>query len=72
MKEVNTIMAIKARPGENLDSMLRRFKKEVLKSEVLKDLRKHEYYVSPSEKRRLKSAEAQKRARKNQSKRSQY
>ena len=58
-------MAIKARPGESLDSMLRRFKKEVLKSEVLKDLRKKEYYVSPSEKRRLKSAEAQKRARKN-------
>ena len=65
-------MAIKARPGENLDSMLRRFKKEVLKSEVLKDLRKHEYYVSPSEKRRLKSAEAQKRARKKQSKQANY
>lgn len=57
-------MAIKARPGETLDSMLRRFKKEVLKSEILKDLRKHEYYVAPSEKRRLKSAEAQKRLRK--------
>ena len=72
MKEVNTIMAIKARPGEPLDSMLRRFKKEVLKSEVLKDLRKHEYYVSPSEKRRLKSAEAQKRARKKMAKVKQY
>lgn len=64
LKEVNKIMAIKARPGETLDSMLRRFKKEVLKSEILKDLRKHEYYVAPSEKRRLKSAEAQKRLRK--------
>jgi small subunit ribosomal protein S21 len=65
-------MAIKARPGETLDSMLRRFKKEVMKSEVLKDLRKKEYYVSPSEKRRLKSAEAQKRARKKQSKQNNY
>ena len=65
-------MAIKARPGESLDSMLRRFKKEVLKSEVLKDLRKHEYYVSPSEKRRLKSAEAQKRAKKNAQKTHNY
>lgn len=61
-------MAIKRRPDETLDSMLRRFKKEVVKSEILKDLRKKEYYVSPSEKRRLKSAEAQKRARKKMAK----
>lgn len=56
-------MAIKRRPDETLDSMLKRFKKTVVKSEVLKDLRKHEFYVSPSEKRRIKSAEAQKRAK---------
>ena len=56
-------MAIKRRPDETLDSMLRRFKKEVVKAEILKDLRKTEYYVPPSEKRRLKSAEAQKLAR---------
>ncbi len=60
-------MAIKARPEETLDSMLRRFKKE-----VLKDLRKHEYYVAPSEKRRIKSAEAQKRARKKAAKQKMY
>lgn len=57
-------MATRARPGESVDSMLRRFKKEVVKAEILKDLRKHEFYVPPSEKRRLKSAEAQKRANK--------
>ena len=72
MKEVNKIMAIKRRPDESVDSMLRRFKKEVLKSDLLKDLRKHEYYISPSEKRRLKSAEAQKRERKKMSKMNQY
>ena len=65
-------MAIKARPGETLDSMLRRFKREVLKSEILKDLRKKEYYVSPSQKRRLKSAEAQKRAKKKEAKQRMY
>lgn len=65
-------MAIKRRPEETVDSMLRRFKKEVLKSEVLKDLRKHEFYVAPSEKRRLKSAEAQKRARKKMAKINEY
>ena len=72
MKEVNTIMAIKRRPDETVDSMLRRFKREVLKSEILKDLRKKEYFVSPSEKRRLKSAEAQKRARKKEAKQRMY
>lgn len=72
MKEVNTVMAIKRRPDETVDSMLRRFKKEVVKSEVLKDLRKKEYYVSPSEKRRIKSAEAQKRARKKMAKQRMY
>lgn len=65
-------MAIKRRPEETLDSMLRRFKKEVVKSELLKDLRKHEYYVAPSEKKRIKSAEAQRRARKKMAKMKQY
>ena len=65
-------MAIKQKPGETVDSMIKRFKKETMKSEVLKDLRKHEFYVAPSEKRRKKSAEAQKRARKNASRMKQY
>lgn len=65
-------MAIIVKKDESLDSALRRFKKEVVKSEVLKDLRKHEYYVAPSEKRRLKSAEAQKRARKKAAKQKLY
>lgn len=65
-------MAIKRRPEETVDSMLRRFKKEVLKSEVLKDLRKHEFYVAPSEKRRLKSAEAQRREKKKMAKMNEY
>lgn len=65
-------MAIKRRPEETIDSMLKRFKKEVVKSEILKDVRKHEYYIAPSEKRRIKSAEAQKRMRKKMAKMKQY
>ena len=65
-------MAVKARPGETVDSLLRRFKKDVLKSEVLKDLRKHEFYIPPSEKRRIKSAEAQKRAKKKAAKQKMF
>ena len=72
MKEVNKIMAIRQKPGETLDSMLRRFKKETLKSEVLKELRKREFYMTPSEKKRKKSAEAQKRMKKKQAKQKMY
>lgn len=57
-------MSIKLRPDESVDSALRRFKREVMRSEVLNDLRKKEYFVSPSEKRRMKSAAARKKAKK--------
>lgn len=57
-------MSIKLRPDESVDSALRRFKREVMRSEVLTDLRKKEYFVSPSEKRRMKSAAARKKAKK--------
>lgn len=63
---------VKAKPNESLDSMLRRFKKEVTKSGLIYELRKREAYMSPSEKRRKKSAEAQKRARRKLAKQKQY
>lgn len=47
-------MAIIVKKGESLDSALRRFKKEVVKNGTLQELRKREYYVAPSAKRRLK------------------
>lgn len=65
-------MAVKQRPGETVDSMLKRFKKEVVKSELIKELRKREHYVAPSEKRRIKSAEARRRAAKKAAKTRMY
>ena len=50
---------------ESIDSALRRFKKEVARSGVLKDLKKREAYIPPSEKRKIKRNEARKRAKKN-------
>ena len=47
-------MAIIVKKGESLDSALRRFKKGVVKNGTLQELRKREYYVAPSAKRRLK------------------
>jgi small subunit ribosomal protein S21 len=55
---------VKLRPDETFESLLKRFKKSVIKAGVLQELRKREYYVKPSVKRKLKSEAARKRARK--------
>lgn len=52
---------VKRYPTEFLESMLRRFKKKLDKDNTLKDLRKHDFYMSKSEKRKLKSKMAQQR-----------
>lgn len=61
-------MAIKAKPNETVDSMLRRFKRETLKSGILQDLRKHEFFMSPSEKRRKKQKDARRMLQRKQEK----
>lgn len=53
---------VTAKPGENIESLLKRFKKAVDKSGVLSDLKKHEFYEKPSVKRKRKQAAARKRA----------
>ena len=50
--------------GESLESALRRFKRKVQQEEIIKDAKKHAYYLKPGEKKRLKQALARKRARK--------
>lgn len=52
---------VKRYPTESLESMLRRFKKKLDKDNTLKDLRKHDFHLSKSEKRKLKSKMAQQR-----------
>lgn len=61
-------MAIIVRKDETLDSALRRFKKETAKSGIMLELRKREYYLAPSAKRRAKHDAALKRAKKKNSK----
>ena len=51
---------IYVKENESLDSALKRFKRSCAKSGVLADLRKKEYYQSPSVKRRKKSEAARK------------
>ena len=49
--------------GDRLDWALKSFKKKVMRSGLLKDLRRRRHYVKPSEARQLKSAAARRRAR---------
>ena len=46
---------------------LRRFKRKVLNEEIIKDIKRHAYYLKPGEKKRVKAALARKRNRKKRS-----
>ena len=52
--------------GESLDSALRRFKRKVQQQDIIKEVKRHSYYMKPGEKKRLKQALARKRSRKKQ------
>ena len=55
-----TMSEVNIKENESLDNALKRFKRSCAKSGVLADLRKKEYYQSPSVKRRKKSEAARK------------
>lgn len=54
--------------GETLESALRRFKRKVQQEDIIKEIKKHSFYMKPGEKRRAKEALARKRARKKMAK----
>ena len=55
---------VRLQEGESLENALRRFKRKVQQEDIIKDAKKHSYYLKPGEKRRVKEALARKRARK--------
>ena len=54
--------------GETLESALRRFKRKVQQEDIIKEIKRHSFYLKPGEKRRTKEALARKRTRKKRSK----
>lgn len=56
--------AVVLKEGESVESLIRRFKKIVELAGILKELKKREHYLGPSQKKREKQKRAQKRARK--------
>jgi small subunit ribosomal protein S21 len=50
--------------GETLESALRRFKRKVQTEDIIKEIKRHSFYLKPGEKKRTKEALARKRNRK--------
>ena len=59
---------IRVKEGESFESALRRFKKKCEKAGILSDLRRHQHFEKPSERRKRKLNAAQ---RKNMARRTQ-
>lgn len=55
---------VRVQEGESLDNALRRFKRKVQTEDIIKEVKRHSFYLKPGERRRLKQALARKRARK--------
>ena len=50
--------------GESLENALRRFKRKVQQEDIIKEIKRHSFYLKPGEKKRTKEALARKRNRK--------
>jgi small subunit ribosomal protein S21 len=61
---VVSLAEIRLQEGESLENALRRFKRKVQTEDIIKEVKRHSYYLKPGERRRVKKALAQKRARK--------
>ena len=55
---------VRLQEGELLENALRRFKRKVQQEDVIKEVKRHSFYLKPGEKKRAKEALAQKRCRK--------
>jgi small subunit ribosomal protein S21 len=63
-EEKRLLAEIRLQEGETIESALRRFKRKVQQEDIIKDVKKHSFYLKPGEKKRVKQALARKRSRK--------
>jgi len=56
-------VGIKVRESEPIDRVLRRFKRAVNRSKILREYRQHMFYIKPSEQRRIERQKALRNAR---------
>jgi small subunit ribosomal protein S21 len=61
---VSALAEIRVQEGEPLENALRRFKRKVQTEDIIKEVKRHSFYLKPGEKKRVKEALARKRNRK--------
>jgi small subunit ribosomal protein S21 len=59
-----SVAEVRLQEGESLENALRRFKRKVQAEDIIKEMKRHSFYLKPGDKRRAKQALARKRARK--------
>jgi small subunit ribosomal protein S21 len=59
-----SLAEVRLQEGESLENALRRFKRKVQQEDIIKEVKRHSFYLKPGEKKRVKAALARKRARK--------
>jgi small subunit ribosomal protein S21 len=52
---------VQVHDGESLESALKRFKRKVLQEDIIKEIKRHAFYLKPGQKKRVKEALARKR-----------
>jgi small subunit ribosomal protein S21 len=61
---VGQVAEVRIQDGESIENALRRFKRKVQQEDIIKEVKKHSFYLKPGEKKRIKQALARKRSRK--------
>jgi small subunit ribosomal protein S21 len=64
--ELEKVAEVIIQESESLENALRRFKRKVQQEDIIKEIKKHSFYMKPGEKRRAKEALSRKRLRKKQ------
>jgi small subunit ribosomal protein S21 len=59
-----SLAEVRLQEGESVENALRRFKRKVQAEDIIKEVKRHSFYLKPGDKRRLKQALARKRAQK--------
>ena len=57
------MVVIKVRENESIEEALRRFKKECERNGIMQEIKRREYYESPSVKRKRKAQEARRKVK---------
>ena len=58
------VAEVRIQDGESIENALRRFKRKVQQEDIIKEVKKHSFYLKPGERKRIKQAVARKRSRK--------